>query len=569
MTRMMPFRPLDGATRTERLVFNLFKHDGTLGGHVVLHSLGLARHHRKVYAECDFVVIGPKGVYCLEVKGGPIQRTDGVWRIGGAGGYTSAEGPFKQAQSARGALIAEVRQRCGTAMLKRMPFGWGVMFPSIMFTEVDPEWDLRCVFDERDLPNPISDYLTRLALYTRELESRHGRSYPQSVSPADIDAVVRTFRADFDLVPRMGSLVRESQAELISLTTEQYRTLDLVVHDANPRVLCEGAAGTGKTVVAAECSRRHADGGRTVLFLCFNRNLRVYFAEQEFASHARVTVDTIWNFIVNLMRRSGISTPSGEIPLDDIAQLVEDAVVILTDREQFEPYDVLIIDEAQDVIVPGLMNALDWIVKDGMTQGRWAVFLDSGSQASVYRRMDDRLLGRLRQLATNLPLSLNMRNPRAIAAEAARYVGLTPPDCRRTLSSRVDYRTIKGAGTMHSVARALITELLRDGVEAEQIALLSFRRPDEAFFAGGFESIGKPIRVMDVKSPKTMPGSLIASSIPAFKGLEADIVIVGDVPEPPLDNWARACMYVALTRAKTSVYIITSEKLVEHRLAFA
>ena len=43
--------------------------EGTDGWYC-LHSVGIARHERKRYAECDFVLITDSGVFCLEVKGG-------------------------------------------------------------------------------------------------------------------------------------------------------------------------------------------------------------------------------------------------------------------------------------------------------------------------------------------------------------------------------------------------------------------------------------------------------------------------------------------------------------------
>lgn len=569
MARMMPFRPHKNVTWTENWVFNEFQNDPALSQYICLHSLGLARHNRKSYAESDFVVIGPKGVFCLEVKGGPVERVNGVWRIGGPGGYESSEGPFKQSQSARGALIGEVRRRGAADVLKRVPFGWGVVFPSITFHIEDPEWDIRCIFDERDKSHPISKYIFRLAEFTRGLESEHGRSYPSEVAKADVEKLAGIFRSDFDLIPRIGSLVKESQTELQSLTDEQYRILDIVVNDGNPRVLCEGAAGTGKTLVAAECARRHHDHGRSVLFLCFNINLRDYLAQQEFAAHGNITVDTIWNFLTALVKRSGGEFSGLKLHSADIAKLAEDAVIALTDVEQFEPFDVLILDEAQDVLEPGLMNALDWILKGSIKNGRWAFFLDSGSQAGIYNRVDDALLTRLKTLSMSLPLSINMRNPRNVALQAAQYAGIPAPECRRSLPAHVDYRTSKGKGGVHGVAQGLLTELIKDGVKANEIALLSFLKPAEAFFSAGFEKIGKSTLVLDASCSRNEADAFVASSISAFKGLEAEIVIIGDVPEPPLTKWAQAAMYVAITRAKTSVYVIASEKFIEDRMTFS
>ena len=217
MTRMLPFRPHINATKSEQWVFNQLANDPALDNYVILHSLGLVRQKRKSYAECDFAVIGPAGVYCLEVKGGHVSRQDGLWTIGWPGKmYTSEEGPFKQAQSARGTLLSEVRDRLGKDILKRVPFGWGVLFPDVKFIQKDPEWDQDCIFDERDRECPISIYLKRLADYTLKHELDRRRKYPARVPQADIEAITNCFRADFDLTPQITSLVKESRAELIT-----------------------------------------------------------------------------------------------------------------------------------------------------------------------------------------------------------------------------------------------------------------------------------------------------------------------------------------------------------------
>ena len=72
----------------------------------VLHSLGLTGHVRKPWAEIDFVVIGPLGLFCLEVKGGRIRRDVGQWIFTDGDGrdHLRNEGPFEQVGGASAAL---------------------------------------------------------------------------------------------------------------------------------------------------------------------------------------------------------------------------------------------------------------------------------------------------------------------------------------------------------------------------------------------------------------------------------------------------------------------------------
>ena len=99
MTRMIPAKLRKGVTESEKEVFEIIQRAKDSAGFYCIHSVGLARHRRKSYGEADFIVIGPPGVFCLEVKGGHIRREGGMWEIGWPGkSYDSVEGPFKQSQ---------------------------------------------------------------------------------------------------------------------------------------------------------------------------------------------------------------------------------------------------------------------------------------------------------------------------------------------------------------------------------------------------------------------------------------------------------------------------------------
>jgi len=567
MTRMLPSRPHREATRSERLVFDLIAGDPTLDRHIALHSLGLAQHSRKSYAECDFVIIGPAGIYCLEVKGGAVSRHEGLWTIGWPGSqYTSNEGPFKQAQAARGGLLHEIRERLGSEILRRVPVGWGVVFPDIAFNQRDPEWDPECIFDELDRDSAFSVYLDRLAGYTKRHELARGRDYPAQVSLADIETILKTFRPDFDYAPRISSLLRDSRDELLALSDEQSAHLASITHPGNRRVFCEGSAGTGKTVLAAECASHFSDSGAKVLFLCFNRNLVWHLRRQEFARSARITIDTTWRFLYDLTRKGGVADQVSRGDYSALAEAAEDAVVTALDRGTFEPFDVLVIDEAQDVLNAQVMNVLDWCVRDGIASGRWVLFLDTGIQAGIYKQLDIDIYGRLTEMALNLPLSVNMRNPRAVSLEASSFAATPQPPCRRDLIAPVDYRIVRESRTVNRAVTALLTELIAGGASPVDIVLLSFHSPGEAFFAEGFDSIGVEVQVLDGQQDAVTKNRVLAASIPAFKGLESEIVVIGDLPDGKLNEWHRASLYVALTRARTAAYVMCPTTFVDYRI---
>ncbi len=73
---------------------------------------GWDRTSRKPWAEIDLSVLAcAAGVFCLEVKGGRVQRSNGVWIYvdGSEERHPNAEGPFAQAGSASAALFKHLR----------------------------------------------------------------------------------------------------------------------------------------------------------------------------------------------------------------------------------------------------------------------------------------------------------------------------------------------------------------------------------------------------------------------------------------------------------------------------
>ena len=84
-------------------------------------------------------------------------------------------------------------------------------------------------------------------------------------------------------VPPLNPLLLESVAVdgahmvFHKLLKEQSAVLNFL--DEQRTAVINGAAGTGKTLVAVEKAKRHARRGEKVLFLCFNSQLKDYLSE--------------------------------------------------------------------------------------------------------------------------------------------------------------------------------------------------------------------------------------------------------------------------------------------------
>ncbi len=123
-----------------------------------------------------------------------------------------------------------------------------------------PSVEHALVYDDRDLAQPISAYLERVANHWRnDSELNDGGRTPETLTPAERSQIVHELAPDFDLVPSLRARISEVDEELVRLTERQKELLDGLVDE--PRVVVKGGAGTGKTLLACEEAIRLARRG--------------------------------------------------------------------------------------------------------------------------------------------------------------------------------------------------------------------------------------------------------------------------------------------------------------------
>jgi superfamily I DNA/RNA helicase len=165
--------------------------------------------------------------------------------------------------------------------------------------------------------------------------------------------------------------------------------------------------------------------------------------------------------------------------------------------------------------------------------------------------------------AVTVELSENFRNPEKVATEAYSVIDHPPPVCRRQLDSPVEYLQVSGDKKAAAKLRALLVELIRDGISPSDIVLLSFRKNKDRLFDRFPPDIGKALL-----SPAEVVGAkdaISVGSISGFKGLESEVVIVIDVPDQLTDSWQRSLFLVALTRTRTKCFVLVSEEFLSYR----
>ncbi len=579
---MLPTSPSGDCTPSERAVFEIVGSSDNSSDYFCLHSVGLARHERKEYAQADFVVVGPPGVFCLEAKGGNVSREDGVWTIGWPDSqYTSTEGPFKQSEGTRWPLIDELSKRLGTNIRNYALVGWGVMFPDIIFDQTDPEWDLDQVYDQRDKRRDFVGFVEQLARYTADRRRETGQFVPNRLGPSRIREIVNCLRGDFEVVVSTTGLISDSEQELIDLSEDQFRLWNVILSSDNPRILCDGGAGTGKTLLAVNAARILSEDGLGVCFLCFNRNLSLQLQREAIGSASKFDVSTLHQMLERVIQQGGgkelladarRSSNDEEYFEHRVPDLFSDSVIRLLEDDAFKQYDVLILDEAQDVLSTQLMNCISDLLVGGIVDGRWLIFYDSGVQSTVFERLNPDVLKHLREQGpTTIHLTDNYRNPPRIIAEMCQLLALQPPVCRRNLRSNVEYGSYDRSEQQGRKLRTTLMELIREGVPASSITVLSPLRKEAACINEHPPEVGKVVIYLDKLSawPSDVD-AITAASISSFKGLENEVIVLTDLDQPRKGSaWANAMIYVGMTRARTRLIALVDQDFIDFRVSLS
>ncbi|URN14424.1 NERD domain-containing protein [Streptomyces radiopugnans] len=357
--------PLNAAPG-ERLVFERLASDPATRDWIVLHSLELAQHVRQVQGEADFVVIVPgKGIAVIEVKSHrQVTCDEQGWKLGSQ--RPTSRSPFKQADEAMHSVRSYLMRR--NVQLRDTLFVSGVWFTHIRANlPASPEWQSWQILDRSDFGQGAGHAVLRLLDSGRAHHSRL-RALPPipGPDPQKTKDIIKSLRPRVELAAGSADLRRERDAQLTSFLEEQYDALDAM--DGNDQALFTGPAGSGKTFLALEAARREAARGKSGWLLCYNRALGKDL-EQRAAGAPGLDAGSLHSTLRSI---SGLDVPDDAGDSFWQEELVDAALEKLLDGE-FER-DFLIIDEVQDLAVPGYLDALDLMVKGGLMRRQMPFF---------------------------------------------------------------------------------------------------------------------------------------------------------------------------------------------------
>ena len=528
---------------SERVVYEALR--ALPAGYVVLHSFPWLRPRRDLATEplhegeADFVVLHPeRGMLVLEVKGGVPELRERTWFRANR----EMRDPFEQARRNRYALLDAIEER-SRGRIGRGMFTHGdvVVFPHCRYSGPLPlNSDPRLLLDSA----ATAEIGARLEAAFEAWQRRPTRLTPSQFSEL-LDALMPKLR----LMRSVGADLAAEGQRIVQVTEDQRTTLRGLL--ASDRVLVEGSAGSGKTLLAVEFAVSLAVSGASVLLLCFNRHLATWLQEQARgdprlrSATGSLEVATFHSYALSLAKRARVEFV---VPRDnaegfwdaEVPLILEQALDLLRAGPGALLYDGVVVDEAQD-FSPDWWVTVESLTR-GARQGRLYAFLDLHQSL----RGDPRLPSV--PLQTRFRLTTNCRNTRAIARSASRIVGaevtLLPGTPEGEAPSLCRAAT---AAAESGIVLGEVRRLLRGGLQARQVVLIGPAARENGSLARFSEVEG--VQLIDDASDWRRGGGILVTTARAFKGLEADVVVLYD-----LSGFGAAFsttdLYVAWTRAR-------------------
>lgn len=556
--------------------------------------------------EGDFIIYNrKKGILVIEVKDSEFSydNTRNCWVLDnqidefGKKKIMSHQGPWVQAEIEKSELYRTIKYNTYTndiiktgrckilfavwvlqASSKNNLVNWpSDSDPSItLFSEdlLDPQKKIDAIFDINISSPCYKDKRTG--------EIKDGKEIITNLSPQDEKNLF-----DNIFFPKANIISRESyNASLNTLATIQLlkeQTFVLDFTDQHQTVAINGAAGTGKTLVAVEKAKRLAKQGDSVLFLCFNYPLKEHLVKEY--SYNNVFYKTIDKFISeDLCNGTGVDYNKG---LNRLLELCNN------EGDQL-PYKHIIIDEGQDFAAQQLENQdilhfLYEVIKSKDDDSCFYIFYDELQKVNGASNNEDPEY--IRNAQTKVTLMTNCRNTKNIAMASLKPILVSQfNEKRKQIEAEVNLSSLSPTEKLEKISRK--KAILQRAIERRQNNIhgaTDGEKPEMVFIENNHnikDAINEVIRKYLESSPKhkitdiailtcmsretTMFKDEISdeswhyqkNKIPftttsVFKGLESDFIILIEVYKKTFTDYAMS-YYVGTSRAKKKLSIITN-----------
>ena len=520
-------------------IFNLLSNTEGNENWTIFHSLGMKQDFLDGETEADFVFLIPGvGILCLEVKACKSLGFDGTtWKLGQK---TETRGPYKQASNAKWRLRQHLVES-GLDM-RGIPVMSGVWFTEISKGSIPPSierYSHETLYSE-DLNKQISTVISDLAANGRnQLPIKFKEGKPSVEELRQVHTILQPRFEAHQAPKRLQEQISKFSQEALK---QQVAIFDAVTEQK--AVIIDALAGTGKTFLAQQAARVASANGQKCLLLCHNKLLAEELKKnlKDFGNVTVSTISRLMTVIAGVMPDEFESKQSSW--WEDV--LPELALAASKNIPQDDLYDILVIDEAQDVGQESWLVFIDSLLKGGLQLCQKVVVLGDFSNQDLFTDGEKTKLQYLNTLNNavvfNNAFQINCRNALRVGQWVSSELGLIPnwqgfrrqDDLGRPLKIIVSNEKELRDKLFHQLNLAL------KHYQPEEIVVLS-AQPE--LLASVMDA--SRLMITTVKNPRK--GKIRYGSPYEFKGLEASCVFMVEFFTE--NSRLRETFYVSATRS--------------------
>ena len=507
---------------SERVIYQSLKNISD--DFVVFYSVPWIKYNigrANTWYENDFIILHKRmGMFVLEVKGGKIECIDGViHQINQKNGTVSIldSGNDPLSQAIRG--IYHYRKEFEksipdiTFKLGINPLIW---FPSSVINDIS-------LFPQqyKNISHAILGDSSFENLEKHLMMAYNGYKSKENTNLTDeeFSLIKQILAPTFNLTVSRKFERGQIKEKFLLLTREQNTLLDYI---SEIRLsLVQGAAGTGKTLLAIEAAKRGVQEGKKVLFLCFNHFLKESISKTN--NIEGVDYFTIDSFVLR------------NFPQFNIGDSYERASYFKKLENVLNKYDIIIIDEAQDFENEEIefLQALSEICDKKMM-----MFYDKNQIVNKYD-----VPKWIINSECKLLLSKNCRNTYEIASTSYNVIDNEIKQSLTAVSGEQP-RVLFSNDELYDLQRLIEYYHSEEfGFLDDDITILTLST-EQSSFMYGINIVGKS----KISSEKKK-GHILFTTARKFKGLESDVVIIVDINQQAF-SIDKKLFYVACSRAR-------------------
>ena len=504
--------------------------------------LAIDRFGNEKDGECDFVVAHERlGILAIEVKGGGIafDPTSGQWTSTDELKVVhNIKDPVEQARSAKHNILKKLKDS-GKWRRKWITLRHGVIFPDAATPSgnLGADRPARIFCASRQFRRDLAGWINK-----RFHDSDNEPGGGEGLGGDGVAALEHLFAFPFTLSFRISAAVSEDVRSLDLLEPQQFLVLDYI--SKIPRARIEGAAGTGKTVLAVEAALRSGRNGERTLLTCYNTPLAVEL-RRRLGDNINVTAVNFHGLCLSLAGAAGLPVAQKKDNNTYFEEYLPELLIKAMCLDGTLRFDRIIVDEGQDFL-ENWWIALDAALVEG---GAIRVFFDSNQRLyNCHSEFVDALD------LVPIPLNRNLRNTQRI--HQASMVHYSGPGTTAPGPLGIELNWVE-VGTVSVLTKAAFNEVkrlvYREELDPAEIAVLV---PDndarEAFMIATARS-GLPFTDAENLSSE----AVVVDTVRRFKGLErAAIVLCMGGAETGLTELT----YTGVTRARAALSIVCQQK---------